>query len=103
MNFRDLGKDEGGDGKVCRERLKNLLNVRNDVGYSLASVCRVMKASKQSGEITTIRSEITRHWEYCGYTDEQRKKFTHFYKDATEDENIREIHQAYLEKVRRRE
>ncbi|GMI42601.1 hypothetical protein TrCOL_g4581 [Triparma columacea] len=103
-----LWNEMGVEGEVRREfqgkvKETGIREESQEVGEMELQRLRVMKASKQSGEITTIRSEITRHWEYCGYTEEQRKKFTHFYKDAKEDENIREIHQAYLEKVRRRE
>jgi len=59
-----------------------------------------MKAAKQDDVIKSVREDISRHWEYCGYPDDQKAKFTPFKQNPLEDENILKKHQAYLERLK---
>ena len=70
------------------------------VGQEEVKRLRAIKASKQSNEIKTVRDAISTHWEYCGYSDDQKNKFEPFERNPVEDENSLKKHEAYLEKLK---
>ncbi|GMH81043.1 hypothetical protein TrST_g11867 [Triparma strigata] len=67
------------------------------VGEEEVKRLRGLKAEKQSSQLKLTRDEISKNWDLCGYSEDQRSKFVEYKQDASEDEHLLAKHETYLD------
>lgn len=90
-----MGNDERAEF-TARVKATGMRPESKKVGEEEVKRLRGIKAEKQREQLKAARGEVEKHWDLCGYSDDQKSKFVEFKRDASEDEHLLDKHKTYL-------
>ncbi|GMH95643.1 hypothetical protein TL16_g13208 [Triparma laevis f. inornata] len=90
-----VGNDERAEF-TARVKATGMRPESKKVGEEEVKRLRGIKAEKQREQLKAARGEVEKHWDLCGYSDDQKSKFVEFKRDASEDEHLLDKHKTYL-------